>query len=298
MRALVSSIGLGEVLALFSAVTFATSQVLIRLGMQTATPVATAFIINGVVSVCGLAVSLYRGTLLDSGWMPLFWFAATGMIGPGVGRLSYFIGITRMGLNRSVTITSSTPLWSTLIAVFALGERPSAWTLAGTLGIVCGVSLLSLRQGESQTFRSWFTGALIFPLIASLAYAIPPIFVKFAFVYQKTPEVGIAVAFSVANAFLFLTRPLLPGKGAVSVDRAGFAWIFAAGLFSAASSFLLWTAVMVGDVSTTMPLSRTAPFLILILSYFFLGKMETITRRTILGIAFVVIGGVLITIFH
>ena len=83
-------------LALFSAVTFASSQVLIRLGMQTATPVATAFIINGVVSVCGLAVSLYRGTLLDSGWIPLFWFAATGMVGPGVGRLAYFIGITRM----------------------------------------------------------------------------------------------------------------------------------------------------------------------------------------------------------
>ena len=55
---------------------------------------------------------------------------------------------------------------------------------------------------------------------------------------------------------------------------------------------------MVGNVSTTMPLSRTAPFLILILSYLFLGKIETISRRTIMGTVFVVIGGVLITAFH
>ncbi|MDP7168375.1 MAG: EamA family transporter, partial [Nitrospinota bacterium] len=69
----------------------------------------------------------------------------------------------------------------------------------------------------------------------------------------------------------------------------------AAGLFSTASSFLLWTAVMVGDISTTMPLSRTAPILILVLSYFFLGKMEPITRRMVFGTIIIVIGGVLIT---
>ncbi len=295
MNDLISSIGPGELLAICSAFSFSISQILIRLGMRTATPVAAAFIINGTVSLCGLAVSIFKGTLFNSTLTPLLWFVAVGMVGPGIGRISYLIGITRMGLSRSVTITSSTPLWSTLIAVIVLGEAPTGWVVAGTLGIVFGVSMLSLREDESQTFKSWFQGALIFPLTASISYALPPLFSKFAYIYQRTPEVGIGVAFLVANVFLFVCRPLLPGRGEVTINRAGFLWLFAAGLFSTASSFLLWTAVMVGDISTTMPLSRTAPILILVLSYFFLGKMEPITRRMVFGTIIIVIGGVLIT---
>ena len=298
MTDLISSIGLGEFLAICSAFTFATSQILIRLGMRTASPIAVAFIINGVVSLSGLAVSIYKGTLFTSSLAPILWFVAVGLTGPGIGRISYLTSIPRMGLSRSVTITSITPLWSTLIAVAILGETPSEWVVFGTLGIVLGVSVLSLREDRSQTFKSWFQGALIFPLTASVAYALPPIFAKFAYVYQQTPEVGIAVAFFVANVFLLLARPLLPGRGEVSIDRAGFLWIFAAGLFSAGSSFLLWTAIMVGNVSTTMPLSRTAPILILILSYFFLGKLEAITRRMVVGTLFVVMGGALIMAFR
>ncbi len=295
MNELIYAVGPGEFLAICSAFTFSISQILIRLGLRTATPLAAAFIINGVVSLCGLIVSIAKGTLFSSSLTPLLWFAAVGLVGPGIGRISYLIGITRMGLSRSVTITSGTPLWSTLIAVIVLGESPSGWVVVGTLGIVFGVSILSFREDESQTFKSRFQGALIFPLIASIAYALPPLFSKFAYVYQRAPEVGIGVAFLVANVFLFVCRPLIPGRGEVTVNRAGFFWILAAGLFSTGSSFLLWTAIMVGDISTTMPLSRTAPVLILILSYFFLGKLEPITRRMVFGTSMVVIGGVLIT---
>lgn len=295
MSQIISSVGLGELLAIASSFTFAISQILIRLGMRTTSPLAAAYIINGVVCLSGLTVSLIKGTLFTSSLAPVLWFVVVGLTGPGIGRVCYLNAITRMGLSRSVTITSSTPLWSTLIAVIILGEAPNAWVVAGTFGIVCGVSILSLQENDSRSFKDWFQGALIFPLIASVAYALPPLFSKYAYAYQQTPEVGIAVGFFVANVFLFTFRPLLPGGGEVSVNRAGFFWLLSAGLFSSGSSFFLWTAIMVGDISTTMPLSRTAPIYILILSYFFLGKLAQITKRMVIGTLLVVLGGVLIT---
>ena len=71
-----------------------------------------------------------------------------------------------------------------------------------------------------------------------------------------------------------------------------------AGIFNLVSSFCLWTAIALGSVSTTFPLSRTAPIFALILSYLFLGKLEVITRRIVIGSVTVVIGGVLITAFR
>ncbi len=295
MSHIISSVGLAELLAIACSFTFSISQIFIRLGMRTASPLAAAYIINAAVSLTGLIVSLIKGTLLTSTLSPLLWFALVGLVGPGVGRVTYLIGITRMGLGRSVTITSGTPLWSTLIAVIILGETPNGWVVVGTMGIVCGVSILSIQENNSRSFKDWFQGALIFPLISSVAYALPPLFSKYAYVYQQTPEVGIAVAFSTANVFLFMFRPLIPGGGEVSVNRAGFLWLLTAAMFSAASSFFLWTAIMIGDVSTTIPLSRTAPIYILILSYFFLKKMESITTKMVMGTILVVIGGILIT---
>ncbi len=295
MTTLISAIGAGELLAILSSITFSIAQIFLRQGMRSVSPLTAALIINSIVSLGGLSISLYRGTLFTSTLLPILWFMAIGVAGPGLGRITSYIGITRMGVSRSITISSSTPLWSTLIAMTLLGEEPSGWVIFGTFGIVGGVALLSIREDESQSFQSWLRGALIFPLIASVAYALPPIFSKFAYVHQKTPAVGMAIAFSTANAVLLTAKPFVPGIGKISVDRPGLLMLCAAGLLGIASSLSLWTAVMISSVSTTMPLSRTAPILVLILSYIFLGKHEPITRRMVIGTLFVVLGGVFIT---
>ena len=124
-----------------------------------------------------------------------------------------------------------------------------------------------------------------------------PIFAKLAYAHQLTPTMGMAVSFSVANCLLFLARPLLPGKGVIHGDRRGLIWIGAAGLTGIGSSFFLWTAFTMASVSTALPLSRIAPVWVMILSYLFLGKLEQISRRTVIATLLVVAGGVLITAF-
>lgn len=254
-----------------------------------------ALIVNAIVSIGGLAVTLYRGTLLTSTWEPLLWYAAIGVVGPGIGRIALLIGINRMGLGRSVTISSCTPLWSTLIAVVLLGERPSFWVVMGTAAIVAGVALLSIQNDKSQGFRSWLQGTLIFPLVASIAYALPPIFAKMAYAHQATPAVGIAVAFFMANIVLIAFKSSVPIMGTYEIDRKAFLLLSTAGILNLLASGCLWTAILISSVSTTMPLSRVSPIVVVIFSYFFLGKQEIITRRVFTGAMFVVIGGVLIS---
>ena len=205
-------IGPGELLAIASSITFSVAQTFLRQGMRSVSPLAAALIVNGIVSLGGFILSLWNGTLFTSKAETLFWYAAVGAAGPTIGRYCYLVGVSRIGLSRTVPISSAAPIWGTLFAILLLGETPTTMVLLGTLGIVIGVSILGIQDDKSQSFKSWFQGALIFPLVASLAYAIAPIFAKLAYTHQMTPSVGMAVSFATANCLLLLTKPILPGQ--------------------------------------------------------------------------------------
>ena len=291
-------IGPGQLLAIASSITFSVAQTFLRQGMRSVSPLAAALIVNGIVSLGGLTISLLNGALLASKAEAIFWYAAVGVAGPTIGRYCYLVGVSRIGLSRTVPISSAAPIWGTLFAILLLGETPTTMVLLGTLGIVIGVSILGIQDDKSQSFKSWFRGALIFPLAASLAYAIAPIFAKLAYTHQMTPSVGMAVSFATANCILLVTKPILPGQSDIRGDRRGLIWVGGAGAIGICSSYMLWTAFTMASVSTALPLSRIAPIWVLILSYFFLGKLETINRKTVLATICVVAGGVLITAFR
>ena len=295
---LIRYIGLGELMAIGSAIIFAIGQGCIRQGMRTASPFLSALIINVMVSLGGLTVSLYRGTLQDASLTPLLWFVAMGIAGPGIGRISHLIGVTRMGLTRSVTIASATPIWATFIAIVVLGESPTFPVLLGTVAIVSGVWLLSIREDETQAFGVWFRGALIYPLITSVAYAVAPIFVMLAFAQQETPEVALAVGFTVGNLVLLAGRPLIPRWDGGQPLRRDVFWLTAAGGLNIITAFLLTTAFTLAPISTTLPLSRTAPIWVLLISHLFLGQLERVTWRAVVAAVMVVTGGILITAFR
>ena len=290
-------ISLGELLAIASSITFSVAQTFLRQGMRSVSPLAAALIVNGIVSLGGLIISLFNGTLVTSKIEAIYWYAAVGVTGPTIGRYCYLVGVSRIGLSRTVPISSAAPLWGTFFAILFLGEAPTAMVILGTLGIVIGVSILGIQDDKSQSFRSWFQGALIFPLVASLAYAAAPIFAKLAYAHQMTPSVGMAVSFATANCILLLTKPILPGHSEIRGKKRGFIWVGGAGLIGICSSYMLWTAFTMASVSTALPLSRIAPIWVLILSYFFLDKLETINRKTVLATFCVVAGGVLVTAF-
>ncbi|MED5580195.1 MAG: DMT family transporter [Nitrospinota bacterium] len=286
--------GLGELMAAGSAIIAAFAHISIRQGMRTASPLLAALIVNTVVSSGGLFICFFQGTFRELSLKTIFWFVAMGMTGPGFGRITRLIGINKVGLNASVTISAITPLWVTFIAVFILGENPTFWDILGTLSIVCGVIILSVKIDNPKRISNWFQKGVIFPILASIAYALAPVFAKLALNEQKIPMAALGIGFLVGNIFLLFSSPILKQKIYVK-SRGDVNWLFLSGFFNFCSSCLLINAIMISPVSTAIPLSRTAPIWLLIFSYIFLRKLEKITKQIIMATILIVLGSVFIT---
>ncbi len=291
-----SSFGGAELLAVASSLSFTVTLIALRKGMQTGTPLAAVLTINAIVSGGGLAIALFRGTLQSSSLVPLLWFAAMGAVGAGAGSICRMVAAVRMGLGPSTLVASTTPLWGTLLAIVALGEEPTARVWVGTLCIVGGVSLITLaRERESISFRDWFRGALIYPVVASFVYAIAPVFTKFAYAHQKTPMAGLGVAFAVGGAVLLAAKPLLPGGGMIRATRKSLLLFIFGGVFNLIAAICFMTALTFGNLSSILPVSRLTPLWVVLFSPLILGKLERLTWLLFFAALLVVTGGILIT---
>tara|TARA_A100001037_G_scaffold238275_1_gene217662 strand:- start:23308 stop:24177 length:870 start_codon:yes stop_codon:yes gene_type:complete len=286
--------GIGELMAASSAIIAALAHISIRQGMRTASPLLAALIVNTVVSTGGLTVCFYQDSFSELSLKTVIWFVAMGIAGPGFGRIMRLIGINKVGLNPSVTISAITPFWVTFIAIFILRENPTFWDILGTISIVSGVIILSVRFNSTKKISDWFQKGVIFPILASIAYALAPVFAKLALNEQKIPMAGLGIGFLVGNIFLLLCSPIL--KQNVSVrNRPDIGWILLSGIFNFCSSSLLINAIMISPVSIAIPLSRTAPIWLLIFSYLFLWKLEKITKQIVMATVLIVLGGIFIT---
>ncbi len=298
MSGLFAQTGLGEMLAIGASLSYSVSLIGIRQGVRSATPIAGVLILNATVAAAGFVIAASLGTLQKSTLVPVLLYLIGGCMGQGIGQITNAIGIEKMGVSRSVPIQSSTPIFSVTFAMIFLGERPGAAVGVGTLLIVAGVCLLSASERrDEQSFRSFFRGALVYPLASALSYGILPVLANYAFSYQRTPIVGFACAFSGGTLLLLATRPLLPGGGELKADARAVRWFLFAALTTTAAAAMFWTAMSVAPVSTVLPLSRLVPLWVVLWTYLFLGSLERITSRLLLAALMVVAGGALITAF-
>lgn len=293
---LFSRSGSGMVLAVGSSISYAGTLILLRRGMQTGSSMAAILLIDMIVGTGALAIAFSLGTLQTASSAQIFWFSLSGLMGAGIGTITHFIGIERIGVSRATPIHSASPIWAVFFAMAVLGERPNAPVIAGTIFIVLGVCLLSWpEKGDAPGLRGWIDKGSLYPLVSSVGYAISPIFIKLAFAHGRAPFLGIGVAFWVGLGVMLAGRRFLPGGGEIKTDRKSQKLFALAALFNLAASGFLWSAFSVGDITITLPLSRVTPLWVVFLSVFFLKDIEKVTIRILSAVILVVLGGVLIT---
>ncbi len=298
MTQLFSSIGLAEILALGSSLTYSFTFIFLRQGLRSGSPLAGVLIMDGIVGSLALIAAATYGSLQTSSLIPLLWFAAAGCIGQGLGQMASFTGIQRMGVSRAAPIQGSSPIWSIFLAVIFLGENPGLWVWIGAGIIVVGIGWLSQpEKGQGGSAWQWFQGALIFPFSASILFAIMPVLAKMGFAIQSTPLVAIGAAFGSATIFLLGFRFGAGLGGEIQADRRSLLWFSMAGLSTTAAAGLFWTGLTMGDVSILMPLSRLGPLWAVLWSYLFLGHIERVTPRIVFSALLIVSGGGLIMVF-
>jgi drug/metabolite transporter, DME family len=133
-------------------------------------------------------------------------FIAVGLFVPGLTRVLSFRGIRAMGSSVTSTIVNTTPMFSTVLAILILEERPAPLVVLGVALTVGG--LVTVSWGGEKT--SYKKSELIYPFLCALLFSMKDVAVRWGLGGgggQPILAAGIAALTSTIEIFL-ITRYL------------------------------------------------------------------------------------------
>lgn len=281
-----------QLIAIAAALSYATSGIAARRGMQYSTPITVT-----LVSLLIHAVSLWTVVLLGGGVtkvppLALLLFFITGTLQPLIRWFTY-AGIFYIGASRGTTIRGSHPLFSTMIAIVVLGERADLPILVGTVLIVGGVTLISWEPfAQSVSFKWRHVG---FPLAAAMMAGVSHPLRRYALGVANEPLLFAATVGLVSLCWMagYLLSPF--GTERPVWNRRALGPFLVAGTFETLGILLVIVALSVGQVVVVSPIVATSPLWILLGTSLFLRGIESLTPRTITGAVAVVSGTIAIS---
>jgi DME family drug/metabolite transporter len=282
-----------ELLSLFTAVCYGASAVFTRKGMRDSNPmtgaVVAAFI--QVVVLLGLILA-YPPLRID--WTAVAFFVASGILASTLGRLLNFMSIERLGVPVSASIIGSSPLFSTLFAVIAIGESVALTTVLGTVFVVAGIALTS---GGDKSGSRIVGSALVIPVMSAAFYGASSVVRKVGLNILPDSSLGAFVG-AASSLVSFLVYIVSTNRVAdVRLSRNSVKYFAGSGLAVSAGWLSMFTALSTGSVSVVSALIGTNPIFSLALSLVLLGETEAISRRVAAGSLLIVAGAAIITLF-
>jgi drug/metabolite transporter (DMT)-like permease len=135
----------GLVMALVVSVIWAIGQVALKPATQGMHSVVANSVRQPLGALMLLALTLFQGRGRDLRKLdPKSWgvIIAASFVGTGVGTLFFIMAIQMIGAGRTAVLTSTAPIMAIPFSVLWLRERPTRWTLAGTLVTAVGIGLV------------------------------------------------------------------------------------------------------------------------------------------------------------
>lgn len=134
-----------------------------------------------------------------------------------------------------------------------------------------------------------------FGIGAALAYGVSAVLVRQGVADMTTPLVGAAIALLSGTLVLAAIGARSPESNLRQKKRS-VALLLIAGVAAGAGIVSSFFALSMAPVVVVSPLQSTSPLFALLWSYLFLGKLERITLRVIMGTVLVVGGVALVAI--
>jgi uncharacterized membrane protein len=136
----------GLLLALVVSLLWSVGQVALKPGTAGMHSVVANSVRQPMGLIMMLGLTLYQGRWKDlkrldrRSWVAI---AFAGLVGTGLGTLLFIMAIQIVGAGPTAILTSTTPLMAIPFSVLWLQERPTRWTLAGTLLTTGGIALVA-----------------------------------------------------------------------------------------------------------------------------------------------------------
>ena len=219
-------------------------------------------------------------------------FVAVGFFVPGMTRVLTFRGIGTMGSAITSTIVNTTPMFSTVLAMLVLGERPGPLVLAGVVLIVGGLAIISWEGAQ----RSWRRTELIFPFLAALLFAMKDVTVRWGLGGSDSPVLAAAIAAFTSTVEIFLINRYIHKQQFALPPKQVIHWFVGSGLFTGGSFLFMFLALNMERVSIIAPLINSYAVFVLVLAPLMARQIEKVTLRKAAGAVLVVAGIFLISV--
>lgn len=281
-----------EHLALLSALCFASGHIVAKFAMRQdnlfvglIVSVATGVVMMGVI-----AAATVRDWSIPAA--SIAFFAAAGVVGPGIGRVTAMRAIRDAGTSVAIPLqASANPIISSLGGVLLFSEVMDLGRVLALVLIVSGI-VASARGGSANRGEGLVHAAgagrsrlhlALWPLAAGAAYAASDMLRKTALLGFGDAIlgtfIGLVASLAVWTLALAASKRLRAG---VRPDRTLW-WFVLHGLVSAAAVVLLMAALNVGDLSVVSPIIASQPVVIVVLGALLLRRFERLRPGTIAG---------------
>jgi drug/metabolite transporter (DMT)-like permease len=213
-------------------------------------------------------------------------FVVVGLFVPGITRVLTFRGIRTMGSAITSTIVNTTPMFSTLLAIFVLNERPGPLVIVGAGLIVGGLVAISWERER----RRWNLLELFYPFLAALLFATKDVTVRWGLTGTGAPVLSAAIAAVTSMIEIFLLIRYLQHEPFSLPPVPALYWFIGSGLFTGASFLFMYLALSMERVSVIAPLVNSYAVFVLLLAPLIARRIEIVTLRKGIGAGLVVAG--------
>jgi uncharacterized membrane protein len=219
------------------------------------------------------------------------YFVVAGIFSPALVRWLYFISLDRIGPSVSSSILATGPAYTAVMALVFLKERITLQIGLGIIVIIGGIVIFERDLNNKKEIARHNRKDLAFPLLAALLFSFAVVLRKMGLNILDSPIFGVTVGFVTSLAFyagMCLVSKKL--RASISIAKKDLPYFCGAGIFLTAAWLIMFYALSIGDAIVVTPLANLHPLVVLVLSYFFLGKIEKITKGILLGACVVVVG--------
>jgi len=276
-------------LALASAFLFALSIQIQNLGLGHADPRSGTLINVGTTAVIYWMLAPFFVEMTYWLTSAAALFALVGLFRPALSTTLAITGVKMLGPTLTSGLAATAPIFAAFFAVILLGESLT-WAIAiGTTGIVAGVGVSAFRPGGIS--RGWPLWALLLPLGAAFFRALGHPIVVIGL--KELPSAFFAGLIGYTVSLLVILIAFRVQRRRFATPSWGCGWFALAGAINGVSVYALNSALKAGQLLTVAPVLASSPAFTIVMSLLVF-KRETITWRTLVTIALVVSGVVLV----
>ena len=293
---------IGEILALSSALCYAIAAVLYKKALRTTgyfTTLLVSTLFAALFILMILPMTQHQLSRLTFNLIALIIIAE--VIGLGIGDTLYFVGLKKIGVSRTISISSSYPLYSIILATLFLNEGLTIAVIVATPLIVAGIAIVSLSQNKERITASNSKVTLlgiISSIVAAVFWGIALTILKVVLNSGNVDPILVAFFGRLALLPLLLLVVIASGESGqlrrltkLDITVFGIAGILSSGL----GVIMLFTSLSMIDASIAIPLSSITPFISILLASFYI--REKVGFKIIVGTSLIVTGIVLLIVF-